>query len=245
RVLRGVAGARRGADVPGVGGAVTGPDAAMSSSVSLVARGRATGLRFAAGGVVGISSVGMAASAGGGADLGGWVSGVALELSASGVSTRISTRGKANATRTMKRALGKIVRASTHASWRLLDSCARDWLDCQRLCSLRALPPPGNGGAGAQHTGHRHYGCRVSSALGRQPPVRQVEPDRTDDHTLSPIAEGVWDHFHNQVVRRIHVRIDPPPRCGHEQPTLHSLPYMISLMGERLVIWEAALAGVG
>jgi hypothetical protein len=70
RVLRGVAGARRGAEIAGVDGAVTGTEAAISSSVSLVARGRATGLRFAAGGFVGVSPVGPAASAGGDADSG-------------------------------------------------------------------------------------------------------------------------------------------------------------------------------
>ena len=70
---------------------------------------------------------------------------------------------------------------------------------------------------------HCRHSIQSPSALRRQSLVSQVEPDGVNYHTPSPIAEGIWDHFHDHIIRRIHIRIDLPPPRGLEHPALHPL----------------------
>ncbi len=92
---------------------------------------------------------------------------------------------------------------------------------------------------------HCRHSIQPPSALRRQSPVRQVEPDGVDYNTPSPIAKSIWDHFDDHIVRAIHIGIEPPTRRGLEQPTLDTLPHVCRLMSQWFTIEEATLARVG
>jgi hypothetical protein len=47
-------------------------------------------------------------------------------------------------------------------------------------------------------------------------PIRQGNPDRVNDHTPSPVAEGVWDYFSQAIVRAVDVGVEATPVGGPE-----------------------------
>ena len=75
---------------------------------------------------------------------------------------------------------------------------------------------------------HCKHSIQPPSALRRQSLVRQVEPDGVDYNTPSPIAKGVWDHFDDHIVRRIHIRVEPPAHRGLEKPALVTFPVYVA-----------------
>src|SRR5262249_45311110 len=89
------------------------------------------------------------------------------------------------------------------------------------------------------------HSVQSPSAFSRQLLVCQAEPDGVNYHTPAPIAEGVCDHFHDHIIRRIYIRIDAPPRRGNEHPALHPRSKVLDLMDGGLCLRETILAGKG
>ena len=55
-------------------------------------------------------------------------------------------------------------------------------------------------------------------------PICQGNPDGVNYHTRYPVAKGVWDYFAQNVVRAIHIRVDPPSIRRAIKSTLDSPP---------------------
>ena len=75
-------------------------------------------------------------------------------------------------------------------------------------------------------------------------PVRQGKPDWVNYNTHSPVAKGVRDHFGDDIIRAIHIGVDPPAAGGAEYPTLHPSACIALLMSNLLTIQETALASI-
>ena len=65
-----------------------------------------------------------------------------------------------------------------------------------------------------------------------------------DYHTPDPIAKGVWDCFSDDVVRAVHVGIDPPTVCGAKHPACDPRAHIAFAVSNRLGIQKAAFARV-
>src|SRR5262245_6274859 len=55
-------------------------------------------------------------------------------------------------------------------------------------------------------------------------PIHHGNPDRVNYHTPYPIAKGVWDYFSQDIVRAIHIRVEPPPIARAIEPTIDPPP---------------------
>ena len=69
-------------------------------------------------------------------------------------------------------------------------------------------------------------------------PIRQGNPDGVNHYTPSPIAEGVWDYFANDVVGAIDVRVESAPAACTEPSTFDAFANIDLLLAHRLQVEE-------
>jgi hypothetical protein len=75
-------------------------------------------------------------------------------------------------------------------------------------------------------------------------PIRQGHPDRVNYNTPSPIAEGVWDSFAQNVEGSVAVRVQAASSARAKQPAFDPLASGDLVLADGFQIEEAAFGGI-